>query len=141
MSGVNKVIIVGRVGKDPDIRSTASGNMVANLSVATSENWKDKATGEKKEKTEWHRISAFGRLAEIIGEYVKKGSLVYVEGSLQTRSWEKDGVTRYTTEIKAKELQMLGGKPQTQQTQQQLATQQEQQKAGDGYDATQDIPF
>ncbi len=110
MAGVNKVIIVGNLGRDPEVRYTPDGTAVANFSVATSENWTDKQTGEKKEKTEWHRIVAWRRLGEICGEYLSKGSQVYVEGKLQTRSWEQDGVTRYTTEIYATTVQFLGGK-------------------------------
>jgi len=105
--GVNKVILVGNLGSDPEIKYMPSGQAAANLSVATSESWKDKQTGEPVEKTEWHRVVAYGRLAEIMGEYLKKGSKVYIEGSLQTRKWEKDGIDRYTTEIKAREMQML----------------------------------
>ena len=109
--GINKAIILGRLGQDPEIRATESGSSVANLSIATSEEWKDKNTGEKKEKTEWHRVVAFGRLAEIIGEYVKKGSLVYIEGQIQTRKWQDQaGNDRYSTEIVAKQMQMLGGR-------------------------------
>lgn len=109
--GVNKVIIVGNVGKDPETRYSAGGMAVTTISVATSEAWKDKQTGEQKEKTEWHRVKFFGRLAEIAGEYLKKGSQVYVEGSLRTEEYEKDGVKRYSTDIVASEMQMLGGKP------------------------------
>jgi len=109
--GVNKVIIVGHLGKDPEVRYSPSGAAVANITVATSEQWKDKNTGEKQEKTEWHRVVFFSRLAEIVGEYLKKGSQVYVEGRLQTRKWQdKDGNDRYTTEIVASEMQMLGGR-------------------------------
>lgn len=109
--GINKAIIVGTVGRDPEIRHTASGSAICNLSVATSEKWKDKQTGEQKENTEWHRVAMFGRLAEITGEYVKKGSQVYIEGRIQTRKWQdKDGQDRYTTEIVANEMQMLGGR-------------------------------
>lgn len=107
---VNKVIIVGRLGRDPEVRYTQDGRAVANFNVATSEQWKDRDSGEKKEKTEWHRVVAFGRLGEICGEYLAKGRLVYVEGKLQTRSWEKDGVTRYTTEIVASNMQILEAK-------------------------------
>lgn len=107
---VNKAIIVGNLGRDPEIRYTPSGMAVANFSVATTEKWKDKDTGEQREKTEWHRIVAWGRLGEICGEYLQKGSQVYIEGSLQTNQWEKDGITRYTTEIRAKEMKMLGRK-------------------------------
>lgn len=111
MKGVNKAIIVGSLGNDPEIRYTGEGKACASLSVATSEQWKDKQSGEKKEKTEWHRVSAFGRLAEIMGEYLHKGSQVYIEGKLTTRKWQdKQGNDRYTTEIIANEMQMLGGR-------------------------------
>ena len=110
MSGLNKAMIIGRLGRDPEVRYTTDGRAIANFSVATSEEWKDKATGEKRERTEWHRVVAFGRLGEICGEYLSKGKQVYLEGRLQTRSWEKDGVTRYTTEIVASDLQFLGAK-------------------------------
>lgn len=109
MSSVNKAIILGNVGKDPEIRYSADGKAIANFSVATSSSWKDK-TGAKQEQTEWHRISAFGKLAEIIGEYIKKGSQIYIEGRIQTRKWQdKDGVEKYTTEIIADQMTMLGG--------------------------------
>lgn len=108
MAGVNKVILVGRLGKDPEVRYTPSGAAVANFSIATSEEWKDKNTGEKQERTEWHRIVAWRRLGEICGEYLHKGSQIYIEGKLQTRSWEdRDGNKRYTTEIVAQNMQML----------------------------------
>jgi single-strand DNA-binding protein len=110
--GINKVILVGNLGKDPETRSLPSGEAVTNVTVATSESWKDKATGEQKEKTEWHNVVFFKRLAEIAGQYLKKGSQVYIEGSLRTRKWQdKEGKDRYTTEIVAQEMQMLGGKP------------------------------
>ena len=110
-SGINKVILVGNLGKDPDMRYTAGGDAVANLSIATSESWNDNQTGEKKEKTEWHRVVFFRRIAEVCGEYLKKGSSVYIEGSLRTRDWEDDqGNKRYTTEIIVREMQMLGGR-------------------------------
>lgn len=106
--GVNKVIIVGNLGADPDVRYLPGGGAVTNISVATSESWKDKDTGQTQERTEWHRISMFARLAEIAGEYLRKGSKVYLEGSLRTRKWQdKDGKDRYTTEIIANTLQML----------------------------------
>jgi single-strand DNA-binding protein len=109
MASVNKVIIVGNLGRDPETRYLPSGEAVTNISVATTETWKDKTSGEKKEATEWHRIAFFGRLAEIAGEYLKKGSQVYVEGSLRTRKWQdKDGQDRYSTEIRADEMKMLG---------------------------------
>ena len=109
MRGVNKVILLGNVGKDPEIRSTADGTCIANLSVATSEKYKDKS-GKQVENTEWHRVSAFGKLAEIIRDYVTKGSKVYIEGKLKTRSYDKDGVKMYTTEIVASEMQILDSK-------------------------------
>ena len=105
--GINKVILVGNVGNDPEVRYMPNGNAVANVSVATSDTWKDKSTGDQQEKTEWHRVVFFNRLAEIVEQYVKKGSKLYLEGRLQTRSWEQDGVKRYTTEIVANEMQML----------------------------------
>jgi len=109
--GVNKAIILGSLGNDPDVRYTAAGAAVANISVATNEQWKDKESGEMQERTEWHRIVFFGRLAEIVAEYLRKGSQVYVEGRIQTRKWQdKEGNDRYTTEIVANEMQMLGSK-------------------------------
>ena len=112
MAGVNKVILIGRLGKDPEIRYFQDGTAVANFSIATSEEWKDKESGEKREKTEWHRIVAFRRLGEICGEYLSKGRQVYISGRLQTREWEdKDGNRRWTTEIVANEMQMLGRRP------------------------------
>ena len=110
MSGVNKVLVIGNVGRDPEIRYMPSGGAVANLSIATSETWKDKDTGEKKEKTEWHRCVVFGKGAEIVEKYVKKGSKLFIEGSLQTREWEKEGQKHYTTEIKVRDFQMLDSK-------------------------------
>ena len=110
MAGINKAILVGNLGRDPEMSYTPAGLAVAKFSIATSEEWKDKATGEKKEKTEWHRIVAFGRLAEICGEYLSKGKQIYVEGRIQTSSWEKDGITRYSTDIIANTMQMLGPK-------------------------------
>lgn len=110
MASVNKVILVGHLGKDPELRYLPSGDAVANFSIATSEKWKNK-DGEQQEQTEWHRISLFGKVAEIAGEYLRKGSLVYIEGKLQTRKWsDKDGNDRYTTEIRGDRMQMLGGK-------------------------------
>jgi len=109
--GINKVILVGNLGKDPEIRYLPSGGAVANLNIATSESWKDKTTGEKQERTEWHRVVFFGKLAEIANEYLKKGAQIYVEGRLQTRKWQdKGGQDRYTTEIVGSDLQMLGGR-------------------------------
>jgi single-strand DNA-binding protein len=111
MAGINKAIIVGNLGKDPEMRYMPDGRAVANFSIATSEEWKDKATGEKKERTEWHRIIAYDKLGEICGEYLSKGRQVYIEGRIQTRSWDdKDGNKRYATEIIALTMQMLGTK-------------------------------
>jgi len=107
--GINKVIIVGNLGADPDSRAMPSGNAVTNISVATSESWKDRETGEKREKTEWHRVVFYNRLAEIAAQYLKKGSQVYVEGKLQTRKWDdKEGNERWTTEVVANQMEMLG---------------------------------
>ena len=109
--GINKVILVGHLGNDPEVRYSANGAAIANISIATSESWKDKTTGEQQERTEWHRVVMFNRLGEIAGEYLRKGSLVYIEGKLQTRKWQdKDGQDRYSTEVVANEMQMLGGK-------------------------------
>ena len=112
MASVNKVILVGNLGKDPEVRYMPNGEAVANFSIATTENWKDKS-GVKQEKTEWHNIVMYRKLAEIAGEYLKKGAPVYIEGKLQTRKWEKDGVTRYSTEIIGDQMQMLGSKAQS----------------------------
>ena len=109
--GVNRVILVGSLGKDPEVRYSPNGTAVANVSIATSEEWKDKTTGQKQKKTEWHNLVFWGKLAEIVGEYLKKGALIYVEGSLYTEKWQdKEGKDRYTTKIKATEMQMLGGR-------------------------------
>ncbi len=111
MASINKVIIVGNLGKDPEMRSFPNGDQIANVSIATTDRWKDKTSGEMKEATEWHRINFNGRLAEIVGQYLKKGSQVYVEGSLRTRKWtDKDGVEKFTTEIRADQMQMLGSR-------------------------------
>ncbi|MBW1641337.1 MAG: single-stranded DNA-binding protein [Deltaproteobacteria bacterium] len=110
MAGINKVILVGNLGKDPEVSYTQSGTAVAKFSIATSEKWTDKGTGEKKDKTEWHRITAFGKLGEICGEYLSKGKQVYIEGRLQYGSYEKDGITRYTTDIIVSQMQMLGSR-------------------------------
>jgi len=109
--GINKVILVGTCGKDPDTRYMPSGGAVTNISVATNEQWTDKQSGQKQERTEWHNVVFFGKLAEIAGEYLKKGSQVYIEGKLKTDQYEKDGITRYSTKIQANEMQMLGGRP------------------------------
>ncbi len=109
--GVNKVILIGNLGADPEIRYMPSGSAVANLRIATTESWKDQQSGQRQERTEWHRVALFGRLAEIAGEYLRKGSQVYIEGSLRTRKWQgQDGQDRYTTEIVGREMRMLGGR-------------------------------
>jgi len=109
--GVNKVILVGNLGRDPEVRYAASGSAIANVTMATTDSWKDKQSGDRQERTEWHRVVFFGRLAEIVSEYLKKGSQVYVEGRLQTRKWQdQSGTDRYTTEIVANEMQMLGSR-------------------------------
>src|SRR5689334_3156380 len=109
--GVNKVILVGNLGADPETRAMPSGTTVANIRIATSESWKDKQSGEQQERTEWHRVALFGRLGEIAAEYLRKGSQVYIEGSLRTRKWQdKEGKDRYSTEIVANDMQMLGGR-------------------------------
>ena len=161
--GVNKVILVGTCGQDPETRYLPNGNAVTNLSLATSEQWTDKQTGQKVERTEWHRVSLFGKVAEIAGEYLRKGSQVYIEGKLQTREWEKDGIKRYTTEIIVDmqgTMQLLGGKPDRSDSQgqppeqrpqqqsrpnqspRQPAPQQQQQQQQPSYDSfDDDIPF
>lgn len=130
MRGINKVILIGNLGRDPEVRYLASGDAVANITVATSESWKDKNTGQLQEVTEWHRIVFYGRLAEVVGEYLRKGSKVYIEGSIHTRKYQdkQTGEDRYSTEIKGRELQMLDGKPADggQQQGQQHATRQQQ---------------
>lgn len=160
--GVNKVILVGTCGQDPQVNYLPNGNAVTNLSLATSEQWTDKQTGQKVEKTEWHRVSMFGKVAEIAGEYLRKGSQVYIEGKLQTREWEKDGIKRFTTEIVVDmkgTMQLLGGRADQQGQQQQhparqapaqrqQAPQNQQRAAGpqggatpDHDEFTDDIPF
>ena len=111
MASVNKVILIGNLGRDPEVRYTPNGDSITNINIATTDTWKDKATGDKKEATEWHRVVFFGRLAEIAGQYLKKGRQVYVEGALRTRKWQdKEGQERYTTEIVANEMKMLGSR-------------------------------
>ena len=137
--GINKCILIGTLGADPETRYTSSNAAITNLRLATNESWKDKQTGEMQERVEWHRVSMFGRLAEIAAEYLRKGSKVYIEGSLQTRKWQaQDGTDRYSTEIKAREMQMLDGKS-GQQPQQQARQQAPANTGGDDFD--QDIPF
>ena len=143
---VNKVILVGNIGGDPETKYLPNGNAVTNITLATSDKWKDKQTGEQKERTEWHRVVFFGKVAEIAGEYLRKGSQVYIEGRLQTREWEKDGVKRYTTEVVVDmggTMQMLGGKPQEGQAPQRQAPrpQPSQQAAPPDFDPNDDIPF
>ena len=121
MKGINKAIVIGHLGSDPDVRYTPSGTACANFRIATNESWTDKNTGEKKERTEWHSIAMFGRLAEISEQWLKKGSLVYIEGALRTRKWEdQNGNERYSTEIVANSMQMLGGREQEEKPQQTL---------------------
>ncbi len=147
--GINKVILIGNVGKDPETRYMPSGGAVTNITVATSESWKDKNTGDKQERTEWHRVVFFNKLGEIAGEYLKKGSKVYVEGSLRTRKWQgQDGQDRYTTEIVGNEMQMLdsrGGSASFDAPQQQSRPQQQQQTPAAAplpdNDFDDDIPF
>ena len=141
--GINKVILIGNLGNDPDVKHTPSGAAVANVSLATAERWKDKQTNDWTERTEWHRLVFFGRLAEIAGEYLRKGSQVYVEGRLQTREWEKDGVKRYSTEIVVNEMQMLGGRDQSGQSRPQQSPPPRQQQGGNAMrdDLDSDIPF
>ncbi len=150
MASVNKVIVVGNLGKDPETRFLPDGKAVCSFSVATTDKWKDKATGEAKEATEWHRISTFGRLAEICGEYLKKGSQVYIEGKLRTRKWQdKEGQDRYTTEIVADTMQMLGsrggmGGGDTREPREPAATSESRpakKPAGQFQDMDDDIPF
>ena len=154
MASVNKVIILGNLGADPESRFAPSGDAVCNIRVATSETWKDKATSERKEATEWHRVSFYGKLAEIAGQYLRKGSQVYIEGSLRTRKWQdKDGKDQYTTEIRANEMKMLGSRqdgdsaprqqsaPQQPRTQQSNPQQSGGAQGGFGDFGDDDIPF
>ena len=159
MAGVNKVILVGRLGGDPETRYAQSGDAITNISLATSETWKDKQTGQRQEKTEWHRVVFFGKVAEIAGEYLRKGAECYLEGKLQTREWEKDGVKRYTTEVVVDsfngKLVLIGGRPsddgeprqqaprqqQTAPRTQQQAPRQQSQPAPDYDSFDDDIPF
>lgn len=141
--GVNKVIIVGNIGKDPDIKFLPSGDQVASFSVATSEVWKDKQSGEQKEQVEWTNCVAFGALAKIIGEYLHKGSKVYLEGKLRTESYEKDGEKRYITKVRVSELQMLGGAREGDEPQQKRESKpaQNQNSFDSGFDEFSDAPF
>lgn len=146
--GINKAIIVGNLGKDPEVRYTQSGSAIANITIATSESWRDKQSGEQKEKTEWHRVVLFGKLAEIAGEYLRKGSQVYIEGKLTTRKWvDQAGVEKYTTEIHVNVggvLQMLGGKPESSANNQPQQQRQQAPKSSSNeppMDFEDDIPF
>ena len=140
MASVNKAILVGHLGQDPEVRYMTNGDAVATVSIATSESWKDKVTGEKNEITEWHRVVFFRKLAEIVGQYLKKGSAVYVEGRIRTRKWkDKEGQERYTTEIEADEIKMLGGKPREEGTE--SAPQGPKQHATSFDDMDDDMPF
>lgn len=140
--GVNKVIIVGNLGNDPEVRYSPAGTCFANISVATSESWKDKQTGEQQERTEWHKIVFSARLAEIVGEFCRKGSKIYVEGSLRTRKWQaQDGTDRYTTEIVGREMQMLDSKQDQSSPQNQQKTSNPQQTPPAGFDDLQDFEF
>jgi single-strand DNA-binding protein len=139
MRGVNKAIVLGYLGKDPETKHLPDGRAVTNFSIATSETWKDKQTGDQKEQTEWHNITVYGKLAEIAGQYLKKGSAAYIEGKIRTRKWQdKEGKDRYTTEIVANELQMIGGKGQSGQASGKASTAAAAAAEGDFDD---DIPF
>lgn len=141
MAAVNKVIIVGNLGRDPEAKYLPSGDCVTSITVATTESWKDKATNEKKETTEWHRIVFFGKLAEIASQYLKKGSQVYVEGSLQTKKYtDKDGIEKYSTQVKAVTFQMLGSNPNRDQDSQPAQRQPARQQQVAAFDDT-DVPF
>jgi len=142
MSGVNKVILIGRLGKDPEVRHLENGATVANFSLATSEVYRDRQTGEKREVTEWHNVVLWRGLAEVVEKYVKKGDMIYVEGKLRTRSWEKDGVTRYTTEVVGDNMTMLGGgSGGAQNTQGDYQSSQPAETPAVDEDPTDDLPF
>lgn len=142
MASLNKVQLIGNLGRDPETRYMPNGDAVTNIAVATTESWKDKNTGEKKEITEWHRVTFYRKLAEIAGQYLKKGSSVYLEGKLQTRKWtDKDGVERYTTEIIADSMQMLGGGPKQDDAQRQPKPQGRQEYSTPDNFVSDDIPF
>lgn len=141
--GINKVILVGNLGNDPDVKYTQGGTTITTISVATSESWTDKQSGDKKERTEWHRVKFFGKLAEIAGEYLKKGAQVYIEGSIRTEKYTgKDGVERYSTDIIASEMQMLGGRGESGGGQRSERPQRQEQPAPAGdFDDSDSIPF
>ena len=143
-SGINKVILVGNLGQDPEIKYTAGGAAVTTLSIATSDSWKDKESGMDQERTEWHRVVLWRRLAEVAGEYLKKGSKVYIEGQLQTRKWEQEGQTRYTTEIIARDMQFLDSRGSSNNESTQKSSEMNDQSAADVPDSAiddDDIPF
>ena len=143
-SGINKVIIVGNLGQDPEIKYTAGGAAVTTLSIATSDSWKDKDSGMDQERTEWHRVVLWRRLAEVAGEYLKKGSKVYIEGQLQTRKWEQEGQTRYTTEVIARDMQFLDSRGSSNNESTQKSSEMNDQSATDVPDSAiddDDIPF
>ena len=143
-SGINKVIIVGNLGQDPEIKYTAGGAAVTTLSIATSDSWKDKDSGMDQERTEWHRVVLWRRLAEVAGEYLKKGSKVYIEGQLQTRKWEQEGQTRYTTEIIARDMQFLDSRGSSNNESTQKSSEMNDQSAADVPDSAiddDDMPF
>ena len=143
-SGINKVIIVGNLGQDPEIKYTAGGAAVTTLSIATSDSWKDKDSGMDQERTEWHRVVLWRRLAEVAGEYLKKGSKVYIEGQLQTRKWEQEGQTRYTTEIIARDMQFLDSRGSSNNESTQKSSEMNDQSVADVPDSAiedEDIPF
>lgn len=141
MASVNKVTLIGNLGRDPEVRYSASGSAVANLAIATTRNWKDKTSGEKQEETEWHRVVFYDRLAEIAGEYLKKGKPVYIEGRLKTRKWEKDGHTNYTTEVIAEQMQLLGGREEAAPPARSAPTGRAPAKPSAGYDDSDIPPF
>lgn len=143
MASLNRVTLIGNLGADPETRVSPGGEAICNLRIATTESWKDKQTGEKKESTEWHRVGFYGKLAEIAGQYLKKGSQVYIEGSLRTRKWQdKTGQDRYTTEIRGDVMKMLGGKPEGQQQSEAPRQQAPQRQKADAFgDFDDQIPF
>ena len=141
MRGVNKVILVGNLGRDPETRYSQNGNAVTSFSIATSESWKDKQSGETQERTEWHNVVCFSRLAEIAGEYLRKGSKIYIEGQLRTSSYEKDGIKRYKTDVHARELQMLDSRQGQQQSQPQFEPGQQRLHDDPPEGFEDDIPF
>lgn len=143
MASLNKVQVIGNLGRDPEMRSFPSGDQIASVTIATTEKWKDKQTGEAKEHTEWHRVQFGGKLAEVVGKYLRKGSQVYVEGSLRTRKWtDKDGVERYSTEIRADQMQMLGSKQDGErQSTPAKDDQMQPSPSGGGFDDFDDIPL